>query len=318
MTTLACEHCGASLAFEGVRTETCPYCASPNIAERPAAVDQEDPAFVVTFVGDAEVARRALDRWLGSRTMFADSALSRASVEDMRGIYVPAYLYSAVAHTDYHAQIGEHYTETETYDAKTPDGKTERRTRTVTRTEYRPLSGHHVGYVTDVVVSASRGLSDRELGGVEPFDFRQMRRFDHALVAGWIAEEFARPADECERASRSEAVEQVGDTLRRFLPGDGYSDLVWRTRVAWESLDPVLVPVWVLALRYREDKPPVRVVINGQTGKVAGKVPLAAWKIVLAAIALAALIAAIAYAIHRHHDDDPPPPPEVRTAVRSR
>lgn len=305
MTTFACGHCGASLAFEGVRTETCPYCASPNFVERPPAGGTPDPALLVTFVGDAAVARGALERWLGSRTMFADSAIKRARVEDMRGIYVPAYLYSAVAHSDYHAHIGEHYTEAETYKVTTPDGKTETRTRTVTRTEYRPLSGRHVSYVADVVVSASRGLSDRELGGVLPFDFKQMRRFDHALVSGWITEDYARDAGACERASRTEAVDRVGDKLRRFMPGDSYSDLTWRTSVAWESLDPVLVPVWVLALRYREDKDPLRVVINGQSGKVAGKVPLAAWKVTLGVIVLVAVLAAIAYLIYRAREDRP-------------
>ncbi len=298
MTTFACGHCGASLAFERVRTETCPYCASPNFVERPPAPGQPDPRFVVTFVGDAEVARRALDRWLGSRTIFADSAIKRARVEDMRGIYVPAYLYSAVAHTDYHAHIGEHYTETETYTATNQEGKTETRTRTVTRTEYRQLAGYHVGYVTDVIVSASHGLSNREMSRVEPFDLKQMRRFDPALVSGWIAEEFAQSADACERTCRTEAVDQVGEKLRRFMPGDSYSDLTWRTSVAWESIDPVLVPVWVLALRYREQKDPLRVVINGQTGKVVGKVPLAIWKVTLGVIVLASIIAAVAYLIY--------------------
>lgn len=295
VTTFACGHCGASLAFDGVRTETCPYCASPNFVERPRAEGQPDPQFVVTFVGDAAVARRALDRWLGSRTMFADSALRRARVEDMRGVYVPAYLYSAVAHTDFSAQIGEDYTETETYTTTNAEGKTETRTRTVTRTEYRPLSGTHVSYVTDVVVSASKGLANSELDRVEPFDLKQMRRFDHALVSGWIAEEFSRGAGDCERASRSEAVDQVGGKLRRFMPGNSYSDLQWRTRVSWESLDPILVPVWVLALRYRDTKDPVRVVINGQTGKVTGKVPIAVWKVLLAIAVVGAAIAAIIY-----------------------
>jgi hypothetical protein len=298
VSTFACGHCGASLAFERVRTETCPYCASPNFVERPPAPGQPDPRFVVTFVGDAEVARRALDRWLGSRTIFADSAIKRARVEDMRGIYVPAYLYSAVAHTDYHAHIGEHYTETETYTATNQDGKTETRTRTVTRTEYRQLAGYHVGYVTDVIVSASHGLSNREMSRVEPFDLKQMRRFDPALVSGWIAEEFAQSADACERTCRTEAVDQVGEKLRRFMPGDSYSDLTWRTSVAWESIDPILVPVWVLALRYREQKDPLRVVINGQTGKIVGKVPLAVWKVTLGVIVLASIIAAVAYLIY--------------------
>jgi hypothetical protein len=287
----SCGHCGASLAFEGVRTQTCPYCASPNFVEKPPSAGQPDPTFVVAFTGDAEVARRKLYAWLGSRTLFADSALGRAKVEDIRGVYLPAYLYSAVARTDYTVQIGEQYTEIETY-TTTENGKRVTKTRTVTRTEYRPLAGRHLGYITDVIVSASSGLSNAELQRVEPYDLKQLRRFSPALVSGWIHEEFSQDAGECRRMSRTEAVDEVGSRLRRFMPGDSYSDLAWKTKVEWESLEPILVPVWVLALRYRGDRPPLRVVINGQTGKVAGKVPLSWWKIAIPIVLALAAIAA--------------------------
>ena len=297
--TFNCGQCGATLAFAGVRTETCPYCASPNFVERPPSAGQPDPAFCVTFAGDAKGARATLDTWLGSRTMFADGRIKRAKVEDMRGVYLPAYLYSAVATTDYTASIGENYTETETYTTTDSEGKSKTETRTVTRTEYRPLAGRHVGYVTDVVVSASAGLPNLELAAVEPYELRQLRRFSPALVSGWIAEEFSRPADECMHASRGEAVDEVGARLRRFMPGDSYSDLEWRTTVKWESLDPILVPVWVFAVRWHPEKPPLRVVINGQTGRAGGRVPLAAWKIALAIVVGVAAIGAVIYLFTR-------------------
>jgi len=299
-TTFACNQCGASLAFEGVRTQTCPYCASPNFVERPASAHQPDPTFCVTFAGDASWARTRFAHWLGSRTMFAVSGFKRASVEDLRGVYLPAYLYSAVARSDYTAQIGEHYTETETYTTTDAQGNTKTETRTVTRTEYRPLSGRHLGYVTDVIVSASSGLPNAELARVEPFDLRQLRRFAPSLVTGWIHEEFSRDADDCRRMSRGEAVDTVGTRLRRFMPGDSYSDLVWRTTVEWESLDPVLVPVYVLAVRYRDDRPALRVVINGQTGRVGGHVPLSWAKIVAAVLAAAAIVTAIVLLAQGH------------------
>jgi hypothetical protein len=297
--TFSCSTCGAGLRFAGVRTEVCPYCASANFVERPAAAHQPRPELVIAFTGDAAVARRRLDAWLGSRTWFADGRIKRARVEDLRGVYLPAYLYSAVAHTDYTASIGEHYTETETYETSDAQGRKTTRTRSVTRTEYRPLAGRHVGYVTDVVVSASVGLGHAELGAIEPYDFLQLRRYTPAVITGWIAEEFSRDPDDCRRVSRGEAIDEVGLQLRRFLPGDSHCDLAWRTKVTWESLAPILVPVWVLAVRYRDDRPALRVVINGQTGAIAGKVPLAWWKIALAAVALAALIAAIALVWHR-------------------
>ena len=93
-----------------------------------------------------------------------------------------------------------------------------------------------------------------------------MRRYSPALVSGWIAEEFARPLDECRMASQREALDEVGARLRRFMPGDGFSDLDWRAHIAWESLDPVLVPYGCCGA-YRGDRPPLRVAINGQTGR---------------------------------------------------
>ncbi|HLL20752.1 MAG TPA: hypothetical protein VK427_01415 [Kofleriaceae bacterium] len=212
-------------------------------------------------------------------------------------MYLPAYLYSAVARTDYTAQIGEHYTEIETYTTTDAQGNTKTQTRTVTRTEYRPLAGKHIGYVTDVIVSASAGLPNDELQRVEPFDLKQLRRFSPEFVSGWIHEEFSRTPEDCKAMSRGEAIDEVGARLRSFMPGDSYSDLAWRTSVEWEALDPVLVPVWVFAVRYREDKPVLRVVINGQTGLAGGKVPLSPLKIAIAIVlAIIAIIAIIVIA----------------------
>lgn len=298
--TLACGNCGAALTFDGTRTQTCPYCACPSFVERPPAPDRPDPRFVLTFTGDAERARGELARFLRARRWFADGAVASAKVNELRGVYLPAYLYSAAAATSYTATIGEHYTETETYETTDAQGNKKTETRTVTRTEHYPLAGTHLGYVTDVVVSASAGVANAELQRVEPFDLKQLRRFAPTLISGWIAEEFSRDVATCTRASREEAVDAVGQQLRGFMPGDNYGDLAYRTSVSWESLEPVLVPVWVCALQYREGKPPLRVLINGQTGVATGHVPLSWWKVTLAVLVVAAVIAAIVLALQGH------------------
>ena len=300
-----CGQCGAALEFFRVRTEVCPYCASPSFLERPASSVHPDPTFCVAFAGDAAWAKTRLQRWIGRRMIIADPALGHAAIEELRGVYLPAYLYSAVARTDYTASIGEHYQETETYTKTHDDGTRTTETRDVTRTEYRPLAGQHLGYITDVIVSASIGLDHHTFALLQPFELGQLRRYSPTLVSGWIQEEFSRDADECMRVSRSEAVDDVGDQLRSFMPGDSHADLHWSTRVEWESLDPVLVPVWVFAVRYRGDRAPLRVVINGQTGAIAGKVPLSWWKVTLLAAAAAAVVLAIVLLVL--HFREPPP-----------
>jgi hypothetical protein len=52
-------------------------------------------------------------------------------------------------------------------------------------------------------------------------------------------------------------------------------------------------------VRYREDKPALRVVINGQTGQIGGKVPLSWWKIAIAILLAVAIVAVIAWIIFR-------------------
>lgn len=292
---VACQQCGAALAVAGHRTASCPYCASPSVVERPASADRPDPTFVLTFAAGDELPRRALGAWVRRQSIFADSALRRARVEDLQGIYLPGYLYSAVARSAYRAEIGEDYTETETYTETDSEGKTVTKTRTVTKTEWCTLTGQHCGYITDVVVTASAGLPNSELEAVEPFDLRQLRRYDPALISGWIAEEPSRGRDDCLELARREAIGREGARLGAFMPGDSYRDLAYKTTVEWETLDPVLVPVWVLAVRYREDAPPVRIVVNGQTGEATGKAPLSWWKIAIAVLLGLAALSVVFY-----------------------
>lgn len=291
---LACENCGAALVVSGdVRTTRCPYCASPAIVERPPSRDRPAPTFTLPFVVGEARAREIVRGWLGSRGFFREPELARATIEEMRGVYVPAYLYAAVARSDYRAEIGEDYQETETYTEKDANGNTVTRTRTVTRTEWRSLAGRHAAYVMDVLVTASRGLANAELEAVEPFDLRQMRRYAPALLAGWIAEEPTVTLDACVVTARGEALAKIGRDLEAFMPGDSHRGLTHQTTLEHETASLLHVPVWVLAARHDPKKPPVRIVVNGQTGLVHGKAPLSWLRILVAVVVALAVVAVV-------------------------
>lgn len=291
-----CGACGATVQVDaGLRTATCPYCDSPQVVERPATRDRPRPTFALGFLLDRGRAETALRRWLASR-WFLPGSLRRAAVDHTRGVYVPAWLYGAVARARYAARIGEDYTETETYTETDAQGKTVTRTRTVTRTEWRALEGAFDGYVQDVLVTASRGIPNAELEAIEPFDLRRLARYSPALISGWIAEEPSLDRARCEELARREGLENVAARVAAFLPGDHQADLRLSTRLEQEVADLVLLPIWVFALRHREDRPPVRILVNGQTGRVAGDVPRSPFKIagvILAGLGLLGLIAAL-------------------------
>lgn len=275
-----CNDCGAELVVEaGHRTATCPYCKSPSVIERPASRERPSPTFVLPFTVTGERARLAVEEWT-KRTRWLKQSLSKATLGELQGIYVPAYLYSAVVRSEWSAEIGENYTTTETY-TTTENGKTVTRTRTVTKTEWRSLSGDHVAYAADLVVSASRGLPNRELEAIEPFDLRALRRYAPALVSGWLAEEVSLSSEACVQSARGEAQELEAKRLDAFMPGDKHRELRFQMAVDDETIEPLLVPVWVLALRPDEKQPAVRVLANGQTGEVWGPEKLSVAKVVL-------------------------------------
>ncbi|KYF46956.1 hypothetical protein BE04_30055, partial [Sorangium cellulosum] len=292
---LECETCGASLRVEAdQRTAACPYCASPSVVERPPSNDRPSPHFVLGFAMARESAQGAVAAWLGKRSLFVQSSVKRGTIDAIRGVYTPAYLYSAMAQTRYAAQIGENYQETETYTTTDDKGNTVTRTRVVTRTEHRHLEGQRATYVMDVLVVASRAVQNAELEALEPFDLRTMRRYTPAVLSGWVAEEPTLTQAECYALARREALEKIGRDLQGFMPGDSHHGLTHETHldqetleliyVPQETLELIYVPLWVLAIRHDPRKPPFRVLINGQTGAIHGKAPLSWVKIALAVL----------------------------------
>ncbi len=271
---VACRSCGAQILFEPLqRTARCPYCDSPSVVDRPATENRPDPVFGLGFAVTRDEAARRMRRWIRGRKM-GPFGLKGRSAERVKGVYLPAYLYSATAHTSYRASIGERY--------KDKDDKS--------RTEYRDLEGRHSTYVADILVTASRGIPNDEIEGIEPFDLGVLARYTPGLVSGWIAEEPSLTREECRHLARQEATARVGQLLRRFLPGDSVRDLRHHVELADESIDLTLVPLWVFAVRYHDEKPPIRVLVNGQTGRVYGRVPLSWAKVGLIVAGIAALV----------------------------
>jgi len=278
---LSCASCGAKLVVAATRrTARCPYCDSPSVIDRPATVDRPDPVFAIGFTVDGNRARSSLRGFL-RRRRWAPQALRLGTAEKLDGVYLPAYLYSAVAASRFTAEIGENYTEMQ-FD---PKKKTMRR---VTKTEFRRLDGSHHCYVEDRLVTASEGIPNSELEAVEPYDLGGLRRYTPALVSGWIAEEPTLDRETSLELSRTESRDAVLGRLAAFMPGDSHRGLRAATHLTDEAMDLVLLPVWVCAVRWKPEKPPIRLLVNGQTGEVAGSVPVSWAKIAaVAGIALA-------------------------------
>jgi hypothetical protein len=103
-------------------------------------------------------------------------------------------------------------------------------------------------------------------------------------------EEFALPrkyARPLARQSLESLERQACDDI--YIPGS-HRNLKVNVRIEGLASEPVLLPVWIMAYRYRDKV--YRFLLNGQTGRAAGQAPVS-WVKIGGAIAILMLVAAL-------------------------
>src|SRR4051812_9548386 len=123
--SIECKNCGAKITLAAdQRSVTCPFCDSNYVVDLPPSEsDRQPPEFVIGFVLTPQEALARFSTWLREGGLFRPGDLYLAKVEDkLRGVYLPFWSFSMLAHSRWSANIGEHWYRTETYTTM-EDGK---------------------------------------------------------------------------------------------------------------------------------------------------------------------------------------------------
>lgn len=236
-------------------------------------------------------ASQAIARHLATRWFAPEALRTGAQEQSLHSAFLPLYAWTARARSRFDSTVGIDWTRTETY-TTTVNGKTVTRTRTVRETEWFPLSGEHGIAWDDHLVSASRGLAEWEATALEPFDLGAARPWDPSLVAGHVAEHATIPHPEAQVTAEAQVRALAADDVRGdFQPGDRSRGVQVHTDVSLDGPRLVLAPVWIAVLQGGEHT--VRLLVNGQTGEVAGKVPHDPFKIAGAVLGGLTLVAGV-------------------------
>jgi len=289
---LSCQQCSGALQVGRLdKTTTCPWCGSGNIVQRPPRPGMPAPSFVIGFTRTADEVKQGVKAWARRVGFWAPRAFRRLEVEQLKPVYVPAYLVSGVATGQWSARAGYDYTEKQ---------KRGDRTETVTRTEWHALRAPYSLRVHDLLISASQRISNDELEQLEPFDLGRLARYSDAAIVGWPAEEPARAVDSVDDALMKEVVAALKPRLRALVPGERIDDFTFTTQLLDPAFAAVLIPVWTMMVRYAEKQPRTRVLVNGQTGQVTGKVPTSWLKVTFAVLVAAVAIGAAIWWLSHH------------------
>jgi hypothetical protein len=282
---LTCGACAATVRFSGTLTsQTCGYCGSPlqladaHVAEARIPADGVLPFGITRPQADANLRGWVQSRWFAPNDFKGEGASGK-----LQGVYTPWWTYDSLTFTQYRGQRGEHYWVT------VGSGQNKRRER---RTRWYPAHGQFQRFFDDLLVVASNDLPKKRLDALAPWPLARCVPFSADLLAGFLARTYDVELD----AGFAEAEKCMKDALaaevRQRIGGDAQRVEEIRTRYDAIQFKHLLLPVWLLAYRFRDKA--YQVVINAATGEVQGDRPYSWVKITLAVLGALATIGAIA------------------------
>ena len=271
-------------------TLTCPFCGSHYVTEISAHSPRLRPETMVPHKIPRERANALFGAWV-KRRYFAPRAFRRGSHKtEMQGVYLPYFTFDSDLSTSFSGQGGRRRIVTYTVRV---NGKTQTRTRTVI--DWYPVSGTEAAYFDDAPVCAGGHADPALLGKIGPFSLKNLNVYNPAYLAGFFAERYTIGLKDGFSAVRPQIESRMEAGIRSSLGYDTYRMMSYHHTHRSVRFKHILLPVWLSSYRYGGKT--YSFMVNGESGKIAGRAPISALKVALTVLASIAALALLCFLI---------------------
>ena len=274
-----CQSCAAHLAVEETTAASeCPYCGSPIIMNGQLS-GMNAPDCVIPFKLDQKAAGEALKAFCKGKPLLPSNFVNSNKIKEMKGVYVPFWLFDC----DADANI--------VYDAtKVRSWSDSNYNYTETR-HYNVYRSGNIGFA-DIPVDGSSKMDDAYMDGVEPYNYSDMTGFNPGYLLGYMADKYDVSAEDSFPRAETRVKNSTEDAFRSTVVGyTTVTPKMSNIRADKGKYKYALLPIWMLNTKYNGEI--YTFAVNGQTGKVSGKLPIDKKKFWLYFAGIAAAIIAI-------------------------
>jgi hypothetical protein len=286
--SVQCQSCKAVMVFDPARVgQNCEFCGSPALVAYDEIKAPIKPSGVLPFKIDTARVRDDIRRWWRSKWLAPGRLFRTALVDTVKSLYIPYWTFDAQAHCPWDAEAGHYYY----VNVEDRDSQGRRVVRQQRRVRWEPASGVVDHFFDDEPVPGTQGLPLELLRQVEPFPTQEVLPYDTAFLSGHVVEHYKVVLMEAAQASQAQMHATLEQLAASQIPGDTYRNLRIQPTYAGRTFKHVLVPIWLLTYNYGPRA--FRVIVNGYTGKIAGKYPYSIWKILLLVLLAIVVIAVV-------------------------
>ena len=255
-----CPSCGAELICEeSTAASSCPYCGNPNVVPGQFSGTLR-PDFVLPFKLSKEDAVKALKKYYRGKFFLPRSFTSGNHIQEIKGIYVPFWMFDGEA-------VGDaRYEATRSHTYRSDDYE-------ITETEHYDVYRSGAVAFEKIPVDASSKMPDDYMDSIEPYDYTELKPFSTAYLPGFLADKFDITVEQSRERADGRCENTLSAALRDTVKGYDFCHLnggdisLKRGKVHY-----ALLPVWILNTRWNDKD--FLFAMNGQTGKLAGELPV--------------------------------------------
>ena len=260
MRAYSCPSCTAELICdESTAVTSCPYCGNPTVVPGQFSGALK-PDFVIPFKVKKEEAIAALKKHYEGRPFLPNAFKKENHIEEIKGVYVPFWLFDGEADCE------------AVYDCS--------RTHTYRSGNYDVIHTDHFEVLREgkvafsrIPVDGSTKMPDDYMDSIEPFDYKDLKKFSTGYMPGYMADKYDVSAEESSRRADERAANTAASCLRGSVIN--YTSVLERHKniqLHRGEVKYALLPVWLLSTRWNGQN--WLFAMNGQTGKFVGKLPV--------------------------------------------
>jgi hypothetical protein len=282
--TVICKACGAESIYDALEiSAVCPFCGSNQVME---ASDKKTmaPGGVVPFQITDEKASELFRGWIKKKWFCPKLAKESARAKSFKGAYLPYWTFDTQTTTEYTAEYGR-------------DRQVRRGNETHTVTDWFRTAGSYQEAFDDELVCGTTNHNQSMLMELEPYRTAENKSYKPEYVAGFAAERYAIGIREAWKMAKESIVRKLRGGIEKKIRQENHASRVRNlnltTAYAGVTYKYLLLPVWISSYKYKDKV--YQFMVNGQTGKVAGKIPISVPKVIITVLAVIAACVIIYY-----------------------
>ena len=257
-----CPSCGANIVTDETTVATnCYYCNNPIVMSGKLESSQM-PTKVIPFRVDKKKALESFESWIKTKKFVPKSFFNdKQEIEEINGVYFPYWLYNTNVLVDIDREGSRTYT------------RTEGDYRVTYRKDFRIVRKGDID-VKNLPKLALAKSNKVLVESVYPFDFNNAINFDSSYLSGFVAEKKDIEKEALMNSIEDDVYKYSTKVVRDSMTGESVNVVNNDFTVGQGSFEYAMLPVWAISYNDRDSNKHFFFSVNGQTGKVVGKLPI--------------------------------------------